>query len=736
MNGSSASLARVALVVDKLDWAFGHIAARIKLEISDEFEVEIFETVTLGGGKNLLRKLSRFRPDLVHFFWRKELNDILSNVSDKARLIKYRTLLQKTHLTFSVPDHLYLSTDDLITFAPLFRMASGYLVTSQKLFDVYANNKLVPSPTARIGDFYVAQNSNERQKKDVAPVRFIWVGNSLWGEWVGYSDYKGVRSIIQPVFDRLRTEYGNTVDCVLIDAAQRKISHEQVISILKSSDVLLCASQAEGTPLPLLEAMEMGCAIITTDVGIASEVLPSMQSEFIIDRNEEDFYQAAVKMLSDQHQMRRLQAANRQKFEAMNGTGIGLEWKSFVHAILKKDNPEELKRARFNFNPGYSSLSEVISHGVGSQRLLNIVRRISEPNCNYRVQQAIESIELRFAECTMLRMDQLNEEVLYIANPKWPGVFGSTENLANGNLLPYPMLRWRDPNKISDQELEGVAAIICSKTPQQVLFSGGERYQRRLAEIIKRKSSKVQVGLLWHGQLAQWIYSYERDVFHEWLVALDAGVVRKIGVFKESLESILRARGYESYRLSNYLSDWPELAPAHQVSNSALRIGLWSASHDWRKNIHTQLVAMALLPWPAVVHHSFDAPDISFVMKQFGIADEKCGAGLLRREHLLHEMSRTDLTLYVTLGECSPMTPLESISMNSPALVGPVSDIYDCDDLLRSTLIVPKPETPNSISDAIQNAFHRRSELISRREKFLSETRELGRERLGIFLSA
>ena len=43
-----------------------------------------------------------------------------------------------------------------------------------------------------------------------------------------------------------------------------------------AADVYLCASgDQEGTPLPVVEAMAAGCAVITTDVGVAREIFPA-----------------------------------------------------------------------------------------------------------------------------------------------------------------------------------------------------------------------------------------------------------------------------------------------------------------------------------------------------------------------------------------------------------------------------------------------------------------------------
>ena len=64
-----------------------------------------------------------------------------------------------------------------------------------------------------------------------------------------------------------------------------------------------------------------------------------------------------------------------------------------------------------------------------------------------------------------------------------------------------------------------------------------------------------------------------------------------------------------------------------------------------------------------------------------------------------------DLNLYVTLSECSPMTPLESISLGVPCIVGPTTTFFDDSPLLRSTLVVPSPEDVGSIKATVDAAL-------------------------------
>jgi hypothetical protein len=61
-----------------------------------------------------------------------------------------------------------------------------------------------------------------------------------------------------------------------------------------------------------------------------------------------------------------------------------------------------------------------------------------------------------------------------------------------------------------------------------------------------------------------------------------------------------------------------------------------------------------------------------------------------------------DINLYVTLSECSPMLPLESISMGVPVLVGPTTTFFDSDPFLRQRLVAASPEDMGCIRRTVE----------------------------------
>jgi glycosyltransferase involved in cell wall biosynthesis len=123
----------------------------------------------------------------------------------------------------------------------------------------------------------------------------IWVGNSRWGSNYGYVDHKGYTEVVQPLLKRRLP-----LDPFRIrDSFIRRIPNDQVLREIAESEILIQASAHEGTGLPLLEALGVGTIPITSDVGIAREVLTGYLEHLIVERNVNSF-EHKIKEISTQ----------------------------------------------------------------------------------------------------------------------------------------------------------------------------------------------------------------------------------------------------------------------------------------------------------------------------------------------------------------------------------------------------------------------------------------------------
>jgi glycosyltransferase involved in cell wall biosynthesis len=74
----------------------------------------------------------------------------------------------------------------------------------------------------------------------------------------------------------------------------------------RSNHVLICASQHEGGPLPIVESLACGRPVITTSVGIVPEIVNDGENGIIISRKRSSLRDAIEAMLEDKELVNRL----------------------------------------------------------------------------------------------------------------------------------------------------------------------------------------------------------------------------------------------------------------------------------------------------------------------------------------------------------------------------------------------------------------------------------------------
>jgi hypothetical protein len=83
-------------------------------------------------------------------------------------------------------------------------------------------------------------------------------------------------------------------------------------------------------------------------------------------------------------------------------------------------------------------------------------------------------------------------------------------------------------------------------------------------------------------------------------------------------------------------------------------------------------------------------------------------------------LASNTINLYVTLSECAPMLPLESLAEGVPCLFGPNNHFFSDHPYLRSRLVVDIPDSETRIAEYARTA-------IEERHKIITEYREYAR---------
>ena len=333
---------KIALVIDCKNWIFDTIAKELKKNLTD-YEIDIISADVFDGNIVKMVLLSS-KYDLMHFFWRGHISWLESGFSkDYIHDLGYEynefitEYLKNGNITTTVCDHLFLNSEEYRT-KFIFKNIKNYIVSSKTLYDIYNTLPEINKPMMEITDGVdLNMFSMESKKKyDNINRKIIigWCGNSKFSDEKD-EDLKGLNKIINPAIRELQEE-GMNIKLEIADRNIKLIPHEQMPRYYNSIDIYVCASRTEGTPAPILEAMACGIPIISTNVGIVTEVFGKKQKEFIIKRDKTDMKEKIKKMLENKNIMKELSQENLEGIKEKDWKCQAIQMKEFFDNCIKK----------------------------------------------------------------------------------------------------------------------------------------------------------------------------------------------------------------------------------------------------------------------------------------------------------------------------------------------------------------------------------------------------------------
>lgn len=709
---------KLLLIVDVRGWAFESVA-RVIAETPSKRKFEIVYTSDYGSYDAFCAWLTTQDVGHVHFFWRAYLHEILNHLPAFGKDLRNKTmaLFRKAAVTMSVPDHLYLTADAIFEHATMFDIVDGIVAVNGTLAGFYENLLSDGRPVRTIHDtnLDILATAARAPSFDTAARdgKFVWVGNSKWGEWQGCHDYKGLEAIFRPAVALVEG-----AESLIIDSAVAKVPRSHVLEEMRPGRIFVCTSEAEGTPLPLLEAMARGMAVVTTDVGLARETLPASQQRFILVRRDAESLAAACRELAaDPELVLALGRDNYAVAASWRASRKVEEWDAFFReARLSAMKREDAKRSfliRASTAPKPSRLSRLRPFVRQYKPLKKLVEPIyarnreffdSRLNGHYRYSAQAIGARYRAALCVG------SGDVLAIHTPKWRGVSASTQN-AFAACLPVPWSASMEPNELRRDEIEEIARAICGSRFGKVVISGGDAVHLTICEHIKRLKPSMRIALLWHGSQALWSYAYEREMFCKWMAAYDRGVIDGFLMLKPGMAEWLQNLGYRAWNFRNSLSERPRRSTAAR-DTGAPQLGLWAAADSWIKNIHTQYLAASSLP-NATLWTAGQFGGVDDLPRLKSVTVNVISRSAIERRELLRYMGDMDLNLYVTFTECQPMIPLESIWNGRPCLCGPAVDYFDDHPQLKKLLVVERPDSVASVYERLQEAIRAPDDVLT-----------------------
>ncbi|MCE2594047.1 glycosyltransferase [Motilimonas cestriensis] len=714
----------ILFVVDAPNWAFGTIANNIASGLrKSEYNVEIIYTQKIESYHDFILAVSKLRakPDLIHFFWRDYLNEVIAYLKQHPK--KYMDTFENCALTTHVPDHLYTElSDEIEARVELFNIIDNYFVSSSKIEKIYNKLPFYPAPHSVIFDNPELPKPSKLNLTESKIPSIGWIGNSKWGEHLGYKDYKGLKEIITPAIEKLREkEIPFTVK--IFDKAEKNTPRDEILSHLENIDILLISSVEEGTPLPLLEGISRGCAIISTDVGIVREILPEEQLEYVLPRTSESFYNALLSLLTNTEKLNKIKNINLKTYEEnfLNSFNTVNKWQEFIENSIKESN----KNLRSNlFKTKKTKIkalqNSVISHSYRLGKKLEIIDILKQSRFvrTYYQKSLSNSDDIEYKLFTS-RYEKaiIGKEYITLYSPRWHGVANSTRSIFPESAIAFPLFSREYPEVTDHQFLDRIVQLITeSRELKAIIISGGVELHRTLVRKVKEKRKDINIYLAWHGSPAQWVDISHYHTFEKWAELIKKNELNGVISFKPDLCETIEKMGIPSFPIKNIIPN-KNLIKKRNI-NRKVNIGVFAALFSWYKNPFVQLMSTIGVK-NSVIHTNLNVRD------SFSLIAEKIDLNIvdssMSNEKFVSLLNDMDLVLYITNTECSPMIALESCSVGTPCLVGPAGNIYKGNDFLEKHLVVNEVDNPTAINKRIRDTIENYDLIISELEIFVEK---------------
>lgn len=322
-------------------------------------------------------------------------------------------------------------------------------------------------------------------------------------------------------------------------------------------------------------------------------------------------------------------------------------------------------------------------------------------------------------------------EVVAFHHPAYRGVSQSTRTLVGVHDHASCMALAEGDVATPGRRAALVAALAASGA-RCVVFSGfADGYASTIREIASALPG-VTVRVMWHGSPLQNVEDCNWTPLREIIELAQEGAVDRVAFLKRGMAEVVARAGIETRWLRNFVQTLPNGA-SRTPTDGRVHIGVWDAGDSWRKNPHAVLSAAALVD-ESVVSGILDARSREWC-QTIGVSLGRVQRTPLEHGALLQRLGGVHCNAYITLSECSPLLPLESLSLGAPCLVSATSHLFEDSEVLSKALVVDRFDDPPAIAVAVRAACEQREEIISAYRGYAPAYNEQAQEAVLGFLS-
>lgn len=315
-----------------------------------------------------------------------------------------------------------------------------------------------------------------------------------------------------------------------------------------------------------------------------------------------------------------------------------------------------------------------------------------------------DSAETAFApeDAALSEMIQADpDRCLAVYPPGWTGIGNSTQALFR---VHAPL-----PERLTTAARDRFLALVEDSGCESLVLSGGALDHLHLAREIRDRSPGTRIRVLWHGSYLQAREDYAWRGLRLMTEMARRGHVHALGFVKEGMAELMTQQGINAGFVLNYVEDVPDAPSKH--ADGGPHLGMWISNEGWRKVPYAMAAAVARVPG-GNLHYNGERRRLLEFSRLIGLKVQPHGDGLFGPDELRKWMRLMHVNLYVTLSECCPMLPLESLAVGTPCLVGANSHLFRDDRYLYDRLVVPFADSSESIYEKLLQVMEERDEIV------------------------
>lgn len=299
-----------------------------------------------------------------------------------------------------------------------------------------------------------------------------------------------------------------------------------------------------------------------------------------------------------------------------------------------------------------------------------------------------------------------NKDYIILHNPAFLGVTSATRELFD-NLVPAT-------DFYTSKDVMLVANAIIENNIKKIYFSAFCYNWKKLIETLKIIKPSIVIKTYWHGSHSQILDTFGWNRNMEIIKLHKEGHIDQMATCKESIIKFYEKNGFDSIFLSNNVNFDGEKYKSDK-KNKGIKIGVYSANTEWRKNMMCQVGAVKLVK-DAYIDMVPLNPEAHKLANLIGVKMEGLDKPV-PREEILARMAKNDINLYVTFSECAPMVPLESLEVGVPCISGNNHHFFK-DTPLEKYLVVNNETDVEEIAEKIKLCIENKDKILKLYQDF------------------